>query len=307
MAPKKTEIPAPSRLQTELAGRILHWLKEQGVGPGYHLVELELCQQFGVSRTPIRGALKLLAADGTVEARTNRGYVLVRPITEAPKVTPVNQQEEEDKRLFVAIAKARNTGELPAECAQQEIVRLFDAKLSSVVRVMRQLVELGLVERKAGNGWSFLPSIDSAAAQEESYAFRRIIEPALLLEPGFTLDLDWMEMTRERHESFMRKPWRDVRALEFYEMNSDFHEQLARCSGNRYLLSSVQRQNHLRSFLNYHWTYGIERVRESIAEHLAIIDALESGNHAGAAELMRRHLTSSAVSTVARHLATGAA
>ena len=55
---------APSRLQTELAGRILHLLKEQGAGPGHHLVEHDLCRQFGVSRTPIRGALKLLADPG---------------------------------------------------------------------------------------------------------------------------------------------------------------------------------------------------------------------------------------------------
>ena len=39
-------------------------------------------------------------------------------------------------------------------------------------------------------------------------------------------------------------------ASELFEINSDFHEQLARCSGNRYVLDAVQRQNRLRSFLN---------------------------------------------------------
>ncbi len=290
--------PPPSRLQTELANRILRWLKEQGVGPGYHLIELELCQQFGVSRTPVRGALKLLAESGAVEARANRGFVLLRPVTEVPEAEPVNQQDEEDKQLLVAIAQARNTGALPAECAQQEVVRLFGAKLSTVVRVLRQLSELGLVERKAGNGWSFLPSIDSSSAQAESYAFRRIVEPEIFLQPTFQLDREWLASSRAQHMAFMHTPWRDVLALEFYDMNSDFHLQLARCSGNRYLFSAVQRQNRLRSFLNYHWVYGVERVRESIDEHLLIMDALEAGDNEKAAQLMRDHLTYSASSDV---------
>ena len=292
MVGKSRSAHAPSRLQAELAGRILRWLKDQGVGPGYHLVELELCQNFGVSRTPVRGALKFLAGEGVVEARANRGFVLVKPITEVPDSDPQRHQDEEDRRLFVAIAEARNTGKLPAECAQQELVRMFDAKLATVLRVLRHLADLGLVERKRGNGWSFVPSIDSTAAQDESYAFRRIIEPAVLLQPTFKLDKEALQAIKEQHLAFKRKPWRDVLAVEFYEMNSAFHELLARCSGNRYLLSAMQRQNQLRSFLNYHWVYGVDQVQQSIDQHLAIIAALEQGDRDMAARLMQQHLTS---------------
>jgi DNA-binding GntR family transcriptional regulator len=282
---------APSRLQAELAGRILHLLKEQGAGPGHHLVELDLCQHFGVSRTPVRGALKLLAAQGAVEARTNRGFVLLGPVKSAPQVETVNLEEEGDKELFVAIAEARNTGRLPAECTQREMVRMFGAKLPTVGRVLRRLSELGLVERKAGNGWSFVASINSASAQAESYTFRQILEPAVLLQPGFELDREWAKACRARHVVFKRKAWRDTLAVEFYEMNADFHEQLARCSGNRYMLDAIQRQNQVRSFLNYNWVYGLARVRASIEEHLSILDALEAGHNERAAEFMRTHLT----------------
>ena len=285
--------PAPSRLQADLAARILRRLKEQGAGPGHHLVELDLCQQFGVSRTPIRGALKLLAAQGVVEARANRGFVLSQPVTEAPEPEVVNLQAEEDERLFVAIAKARTIGQLAAETTQQEIMRLFGARLPTVLRVLRELADLGLVERKPGNGWSFLASIDSARAQDESYAFRRIIEPALVLQPTFELDREWAKTSRARHLAYRNKTWRDSMAVDFYQMNADFHEGLARCSGNRFLLSTVQRQNQLRSFLNYQWEYGVERVHASIDEHLAILDALEQGDNEGAATLMHQHLTKS--------------
>ncbi len=291
---------APSRLQSELAARILRRLKGQGAGAGYHLVELELCQQFGVSRTPIRGALKLLAAQGAVEARANRGFVLVSPVTSAPDVEPISLQDEEDRRLFVAIAEARNDGRLPAECAQQEIVRLFDAKLPTIVRVLRKLAEMGLVARKAGNGWSFLPSIDSARAQQESYEFRRAIEPAMFLQPTWQLDREWLKASRAAHIAFRRKRWRDTLAVAFYDMNSDFHQQLARCSGNRYLLGAVKRQILLRSFLNYHRIHGVDRVHDAIDEHLAIMDALEAGRNEDAAALMTSHIRRSAASVVER-------
>jgi DNA-binding GntR family transcriptional regulator len=281
---------APSRLQAKLAGRILHMLKEQGAGPGHHLVEVDLCQHFGVSRTPVRGALKLLAEQGAVEARANRGFVLLEPVKTAPQVETVNLQDEEDRELFVAIAEARNTGRLPAECTQQEMMRMFGAKLPAVVRVLRGLSELGLVERKPGNGWSFIASINSASAQAEAYAFRYMLEPAALLQPGFELDREWASACRARHLVFKRKAWRDTLAVEFYGMNADFHEQLARCSGNRYMLDAMQRQNQVRSFLNYNWEYGVSRVRASIEEHLAILDAVEAGRNEQAAELMRTHL-----------------
>lgn len=282
-----------SPLQAELAARILRSLHEQGAGSGHHLVEQDLCRQFGVSRTPIRGALKLLADQGCVEARANRGFILVEPVKDVSNAELIDPQDEEDKQLFIAIAKARNTGKLPVEVAQQEMVRMFDAKLPTVLRVLRQMSELGLVERKPGNGWSFMASIDSSRTRSESYAFRRAIEPAVLLQPTFQLDREWAKESRARHLEFRRKPWRDTLAVKFYEVNSDFHERLARFSGNRYMLSAVQRQIQLRTFMNYQWVYGVERVQASIDEHLAILTALEANRNQDAAVLMEGHLLAS--------------
>ena len=290
---KPQKITDPSPLQAELAARILRSLHEQGAGAGHHLVEQDLCRQFGVSRTPVRGALKLLAEDGRVESRANRGFILLKPITDVSAAELVDPQDEEDQQLFIAIAKARNTGKLPVEVAQQEIVRMFDAKLPTVLRVLRQMSELGLVERKPGNGWSFVASIDSSRTRSESYAFRRAVEPAMLLQTTFELDREWAKESRAKHLEFRRKPWRDTFAVKFYEINSDFHEQLARCSGNRYMLSAVQRQIQLRTFMNYQWVYGVERVHASIDEHLAILSALEANRNQDAAVLMETHLLAS--------------
>lgn len=303
MAQMATKISAPpksehsSRLQIDLASQILRLLKEQNAGPGHRLVEVDLCEHFGVSRTPIRGALKKLAAQGLLEARTNRGFILLEPITKVPEAEPVNMTQEQDNRLISAIAKGHNTGTIPTDVKQQELCRMFDVTLPTVLRVLGQLAEIGLVERKMGNGWTFLPSIDSPRAQAESYAFRQVIEPALVTQATFELDYDWLKACRERHIAFRKKVWRDTMAVEFYDMNSDFHEGLALCSGNRYLLGAVKRQIQLRTFLNYHWDYRAERVHESIDEHLKILDALENGDHQRASDLIRDHLISASGET----------
>lgn len=43
------------------------------VPPGHKVPEAALCERFGVSRTPLREALKVLAAEGQVELLPNRG------------------------------------------------------------------------------------------------------------------------------------------------------------------------------------------------------------------------------------------
>ncbi len=291
----------PSRLQANLARRILQWLKEQDAAPGCHLVEKDLCERFGVSRTPIRGALTLLGEQGMVEARANRGFILREPIKDIAEEGPLRVKDEDSKRLFIAIAQARNNGTLPDVVPQQEFVRRFDARMPTVVQVLRQMAELGLAERKEGNGWSFAASIDSAKAQADSYAFRRAVEPAMLLQATFQLDHAWAEKTKEAHLAIRHRKWRDTDAVEFYEINADFHEHLARCSGNRYMLTAVQRQTQLRRFLNYQWDYGVKRVQESIDEHLEILAALEAGWNDKAAALMLHHLNTSATNILPVH------
>jgi DNA-binding GntR family transcriptional regulator len=160
--------------------------------------------------------------------------------------------------------------------------------------VLRQLRELGLVERKPGHGWAFGSAADAQRAQAESYAFRRALEPAMLLQPTFRLDRGWLEKARAAHLKFRRRPWKDSDAVDFHEVNADFHEQLARCSGNRYMLAAVRQQMQLRRFLNHQLEYDARRIGSAIDDHLEILAALEGGWNDKAAALMLHHLTISA-------------
>jgi DNA-binding GntR family transcriptional regulator len=280
----------PSRLQADLARLILKQLRDAHAVAGHHLVELDLCAAFGVSRTPVRGALKLLADQGVVTPRDGRGYVLAK-LPGEPAEDDQHETDEED-RLFQALAQARFANALPDQFTQQELVRRFDVKLASVMAVLRHLAELGLVERKPGNGWAFVP--EQARVLGESYAFRRALEPQMLLQPGFRLDRAWAEKARAQHLKLRKKPWRAGDGVRFHAVNADFHEQLARGSGNRAMLRAVERHNQLRRFLLGQFDYPMEQVHGAIDDHLEILAALEAGYADKAAALMLHHLTQSA-------------
>jgi DNA-binding GntR family transcriptional regulator len=283
--------PKASRLQADLARRILRHLKEQDAQPGHPLIELDLCRAFGVSRTPIRGALQLLAAQGAVTARSARGFALAKMPPGTGEEEP-SSEDQDDQRLFDALASARAAGKLADTFTQQEMVRRFAAGLPAVMRVLRQLAELGLVERKPGNGWAFAG--DPARILNESYAFRRALEPQMLLQPGFRLDRAWALKALTQHQKLRKKPWRAGDGVSFHAVNADFHEQLARCSGNRTMQRAVARQNQLRQFLIGQWDYPMEQVHSAIDDHLEILAALEAGYADKAAALMLHHLTQSA-------------
>ena len=66
-----------------LAENLRHQLADEimtGVlAPGVALDETEIARRFGVSRTPVREAIRLLNASGLVEARPHRAAVVAQP------------------------------------------------------------------------------------------------------------------------------------------------------------------------------------------------------------------------------------
>jgi len=65
-------------LHNELVGRLRHMIVEGDLAPGEKLSEKDLCGQFGVSRTPLREAMKVLASEGLVQLTPNRGGTVAR-------------------------------------------------------------------------------------------------------------------------------------------------------------------------------------------------------------------------------------
>jgi DNA-binding GntR family transcriptional regulator len=73
--PSPVPIPRQS-LHDELLARIRSLIIGGELRPGTKVPERELCSRFSVSRTPLREALKVLAAEGLVRLPPNRGAII---------------------------------------------------------------------------------------------------------------------------------------------------------------------------------------------------------------------------------------
>jgi len=277
----------PTRLQQEIAERILRMVREDGLEAGAWLNENSAARRLNVSRTPVRAAIDHLARQGLVRRHPNKGVELLS----APEVSADPGASADATELaMVKVAQDRHGGRLPDEISELELMRRYDLGRPEVQRLMARLADLDMVERKRGYGWRFLHEPRGQSAHDERYRFRLLIEPMVFLEPGFALDQGWIGEMRARHELTLSQPWKESSAIGFYEMNADFHEGLAAASGNRFIHSAIRRQNQMRRLSNYDWTYGYERVVVNSREHLQMLATIEAGDLQLASALMRSHL-----------------
>ncbi|HEX7386720.1 MAG TPA: GntR family transcriptional regulator [Castellaniella sp.] len=75
IAPKAAPLSKVARLQLHdvIVEQLRNFVVEGSIAPGTKLNERELCDTLGISRTPLREAIKVLAAEGLVEITPNRG------------------------------------------------------------------------------------------------------------------------------------------------------------------------------------------------------------------------------------------
>lgn len=264
---------------------MLELLAREGAVPGTPLRQDALAAKLGVSRTPIRGALAVLAAAGSV---TQRGRTLVLRDAHAPIPEPA--AEDPVAALMVAISRDRAAGRLPDSMTEAELQRHTQAARGDLGRALRRLEELGIVSRNRGHGWRFAPGLATPAERDAAYRFRIVMEPAALLEPAYALPEGFARQMREGHRLFLDEAWQDSRAVDFFELNAAFHLGIVAASGNRFFQAATEQHIQLRRLTNYGWVLGPGRVRQNATEHLAILDALEEGDRPKASRLLADHL-----------------
>jgi DNA-binding GntR family transcriptional regulator len=101
-------------LHQEVATRLRQRIVEGQIAPGAKLNERELSEQLRVSRTPLREAIKMLAAEGLVELLPNRGAV----------AASLGEQDVADTFEVIAGLEGQS-GELAAQ-------RITDAELAEI-------------------------------------------------------------------------------------------------------------------------------------------------------------------------------
>lgn len=77
-------------LHEEVVARLRDMIVEGELTPGSRVPERELCSLFGISRTPLREAVKVLASEGLVELMPNRGAtVAILTLNEVDDTFPI--------------------------------------------------------------------------------------------------------------------------------------------------------------------------------------------------------------------------
>jgi len=76
--PRDTAEPEPLQLTLQAAAQIRGLIIDHVLLPGEKILQVELAERIGVSRSPLREALRTLESEGVVAYEINRGYVVAR-------------------------------------------------------------------------------------------------------------------------------------------------------------------------------------------------------------------------------------
>jgi DNA-binding GntR family transcriptional regulator len=278
-----------SSLVPALATRIVEVIRRENYDVGHPLREQALCDEFDVSRSPIRKALRFLMQFGVVIAIPNRGFQLAKPASDLGSLDlSAYRSSEED--LYLRIANDRIRGTLGEEIFEAELMERYGLSRLPLQRILHRMARESMIERKPGRGWVFRPLLNTLDAHRESYRFRMIIEPAAILEPGYSVDADELQKCRREQVELLDGGIERCTPAELFRTGVHFHETVIAGSGNRFLVDSLRTINQMRRVVEYGTKLDRARLHRQCEEHLALIDLLERGERMEAAQFLRQHL-----------------
>jgi len=284
-----TAVRKPRTNHLDLAQSILDVARQRGFKTGARLPEQQMASACKVSRTPVRAALRLLADRGLVERDPEAGYRLAADLSSQTAVLPDLPTAEEDD-LAEAVLRDRAARRLDETVTVSSLVRRYGLSRGTVLKALTRLADESFIERAPGQSWLFRPSPDAPDALAESYDFRLVLEPAAILAPGFQLDGDKASALRERMEALLALHDAAFDIREFQRLDLEFHVMMAEGTANRFLADALASHHKLRRLPGTIPSASVFRLRQSMREHIDIIEQLEGRQFEIAADLLRVHL-----------------
>ena len=111
----------PTALYQEVAERLRQRIFAHELTPGTWIDEQKLAEQYGISRTPLREALKVLASEGMVDLKPRRGCY----------VTEISRQDLDDPFPLIALLEGR--------CAADAVKRAKPAEIRELKTIHERL------------------------------------------------------------------------------------------------------------------------------------------------------------------------
>ena len=105
---------SPRALYQEVAELLRQRIFSRALPPGSWIDELKLAEEYGISRTPLREALKVLAAEGLVTMKVRRGAY----------VTEMSDQDLTDVYHLLSLLESDAAGDVAAHATEAQIKEL---------------------------------------------------------------------------------------------------------------------------------------------------------------------------------------
>ena len=105
---------SPRALYQEVAELLRQRIFSRALAPGSWIDEMKLAEEYGISRTPLREALKVLAAEGLVTMKVRRGAY----------VTEMSDQDLTDVYHLLSLLESDAAGDVAAHATQAQIKEL---------------------------------------------------------------------------------------------------------------------------------------------------------------------------------------
>ena len=201
---------APRPLYEAVAEHLRQRIYRRELTPGSWIDELKIAQEFGISRTPLREALKVLAAEGLVTMKVRRGAY----------VTEVNEKDLVDVYHLLGLLEAD---------AAAAVATSADADQLAELLTLHQALEKAAQTARNGN-----------------------------------------------HDRF-------------FELNERFHLRLLDIADNRWRSQMVTDLRKVMKLNRHHSLFKSGRIQASLAEHRALMQALQQHNAEGARARMQEH------------------
>lgn len=206
-APTSAPLSRPA-LYVDVAERLRQRIFSRQLEPGSWIDEVKLAGEYGISRTPMREALKVLAVEGLVTMKQRRGAY----------VTEMSRDDVQQVYHVLALLESDAAAQVAAHATDQQL------------RALRELHEQ--LEQQAGQ--------------------------------------------------------RDA----FFATNERFHMALLEAAGNRWTLQVVTDLRKMMKLNRHHSLFKQGRLADSLAEHRALMQALEARDERAARERMSAHFAS---------------